>query len=345
MPRNVTDCLEGLECGFCAYGCRHGAKNSTARTYLSDAAAAGARLVVGCEVERVLSEGGRASGVAASVTAPDGSRHRLTVRARVVVVAAGGIHTPAILLRSGLTNRNIGRHLRLHPASAVMGVFPERVDPWTGSLQTRYSDQFADQHDGYGAKFETAPAHFALAASAFGWESARQFKEDVARLGYSGLCGVLLRDRDPGRVAVGRDGRARVHYELSRFDERHVREAVRGAAQVLAAAGAHEIFTLQTPPARARPGEPAWLDRLMTAADARGYRYCRMSYITFHQLASARLGRSPTDSVAGETGEAHELKGLYVADGSAFPTSSGVNPMLTIMAIADHVARAIEEMW
>lgn len=345
MPRNVTDCKEGLECGFCGYGCRHGAKNSTARTYLSDAAAAGTRLVVGCEVERVLSEQGRASGVTARVTAPDGSRHRLTVRARVVVAAAGGIHTPAILRRSGLSNRNIGRHLRLHPATAVMGVFPQRVDPWEGSLQTRYSDQFADQDDGYGAKFETAPAHCVLAASAFGWESARQFREDVAGLGYSGLCGVLLRDRDPGRVAVGRDGRPRVHYELSRFDARHVREAVRGAAQVLAAAGAREIFTLQTPPARVKTSERSWLDRLMAAADARGYRHCRMSYISFHQVASARMGRSPAASVAGESGEAHELKGLYVADGSAFPTSSGVNPMLTIMAIADHVARAIRDGW
>jgi choline dehydrogenase-like flavoprotein len=345
MPRNVTDCKEGLECGFCGYGCRHGAKNSTARTYLSDAAAAGARLVVGCEVERVLSEAGRASGVEASVEGPDGSRYRLTVRARVVVAAAGGIHTPAVLKRSGLANRNVGRHLRLHPATAVMGVFPDRVNPWEGSLQTRYSDQFADQDDGYGAKFETAPAHFTLAASAFGWQSARQFREDVAGLGYSGLCGVLLRDRDPGRVVVGRDGRPRVHYELSRFDARHVREAVRGAAQVLAAAGAQEIFTLQTPPARVKTSERGWLDRLTAAADERGYRYCRMSYITFHQLASARMGRSPADSVVGESGEAHELRGLYVADGSAFPTSSGVNPMLTIMAVADHVARAIRDGW
>ncbi|UCF41029.1 MAG: FAD-dependent oxidoreductase [Gemmatimonadota bacterium] len=345
MPRNVTDCKEGLECGYCGYGCRHGAKNSTARTYLADAAAAGARMVVGCEVERVLHERGRASGVAATVRGPGGSRHRLTVHARAVVAAAGGIHTPAILRRSGLANRNVGRHLRLHPATAVMGVFPERVTPWEGSLQTRYSDQFADQHAGYGAKFETAPAHFVLAASAFGWESAHQFRQDVAGIDHYGLCGVLLRDRDPGRVVVGRDGRPRVHYELSRFDARHVREAVRGAAQVLAAAGAREIFTLQTPPARARTSEPLWLDRLMAAADARGYRYCRMSYITFHQVASARMGRSPADSVVGESGEAHELKGLYVADGSSFPTSSGVNPMLTIMAIADHVARAIQDRW
>jgi choline dehydrogenase-like flavoprotein len=345
MPRNVTDCLEGVECGFCGYGCRHGAKNSTARTYLRDAVAAGARLIPGCEVERVLVEGGRATGVTATVERPDGTSCRLTVHARIVVVAAGGVYTPAVLARSGLTNKSIGRGLRLQPATALMGVFPERVDPWTGSTQTRYSDQFADQHDGYGAKFETAPAHFVLAASAFGWDSARQFKEDVARLGHLGLVGLLLRDRDPGRVAVGRDGQPRVQYELSSFDAEHVRNAMVGAAEVLAAAGAEEIFTLQTPPARVRPGESGWRDRFAAAADGRGYRHIRLSYISFHQVASAAMGDDPARSVVGETGESHEVRGLYVADASAFPTSCGVNPMLTIMAIADHVARGINERW
>ena len=345
MPRNVTDCLEGLECGYCGYGCRHGAKNSTARTYLSDAAAAGARLVVGCEVDRVVSEAGRVTGLEATVTRSDGAPCRLTVRARAVVVAAGAVHTPAILKRSGLANKRIGRGLLLQPATAVMGVFPERVDPWAGSIQTRYSDQYADQDDGYGAKLETAPAHFVLAASAFGWDSARQFKEDVARLGHIGLVGVLLRDRDPGKVVVGKDGRPRVHYELSRFDALHVRNAVRGAARLLAEAGAKEIFTLQTPPVRGWPGKGAWLDRLMSEADSRGYRYARMSYISFHQLGTAAMGRDPTRSVIDEMGEAYGLRGLYVADGSAFPGSSGVNPMLTIMTIADHVARGIAERW
>ena len=96
---------------------------------------------------------------------------------------------------------------------------------------------------------------------------------------------------------------------------------------------------------RARPGEQGWLDDLTAAWDSRGFRHCRMSYITFHQMASAAMGSDPARSVVGENGETHELHGLYVADGSTFPTSSGVNPMITIMAIADHVARGINEAW
>jgi long-chain-alcohol oxidase len=344
IPRNVTDCREGLECGYCGYGCRHGAKNSTAKTYLADAAARGARLVPHCDVSRVLIERGRAVGVEGTVRGADGRQYRMAVRARVVIVACGAIYTPVLLRRSGLVNANIGRNLHLHPVSAVVGVFPDRVDPWSGTLQARYSTQVADMDgNGYGARFETGPLHFALPASAFGWENPRQLRDDVGKLGHASVVGILLRDRDVGRVAVARSGHPRVHYEVSRYDAAHMRTAIRAGAEVLAAAGATELFTLQTPPARSRPGGQGWLDRFMADADAIGYRHIRMSYISFHQMATAAMGCDPQRGAIAETGETFDVRGLYVADGSAFPGSSGVNPMITIMAVADHVAQSIAE--
>jgi len=344
IPRNATDCASGLECGYCGYGCRHNAKNSTAKTYLADAVAAGARIVVHCDVERVLREGGRAAGVVGHVRNADGRTVSLTVRAHVVIAAAGAIHTPALLVRSGLANPHIGRNLHLHPVTAVGGFFAERVEPWSGNLQTRHSDQFANQ-DGewYGAKFETGPVHWALPSSAFGWEGPAQHKQEIRRLAHLSVCGILLRDRFGGRVKVGRDGRPRVHYELSPFDAKHLRAALLGGAEVLAAAGAQEIATLQQPPARATPGGAGWLDRFAARLDGVGIDRCRMALISFHQMASCSLGADPARGAAGETGETFELPGLYVADSSAFVTSSGVNPMITIMAIADHVARGIVE--
>lgn len=343
IPRNVSGCCEGIECGYCGYGCRHGAKNSTARTYLADAARRGADLIVGAEAERILIERRHAVGVVARVRGEKGAESRLLVRAPVVIAACGSINTPALLLRSGLRSPRIGRGLHLHPASAVAGLFPHRVEPWTGSLQTRYSDQFASIDDGYGVKLETAPVHFALPASGFGWESSRRHREDIGRLAHTSIIGLLLRDRDSGRVTIGPHGGPRVHYELSRFDEGHIRKAIVGAAEALAAAGATEVFSLHTPPVRGRPGTPGWLTRFGQDADTTGYRRCRMSYISFHQMATAAMGADPQRGAVDEAGESFEVRGLYVADAAAFPTSSGVNPMITIMGLADHVARGILE--
>ncbi len=342
IPRNVQGCPGQAECGYCGLGCRHNAKQSTAQTYLRDAVKAGARIVERADAIRVLVDGRRATGVLARVTQPDGTTVTLTVRARAVVAACGSIATPSLLHRSRIANANIGRGLRLHPATALVGYFPDRVEPWTGHIQTRYSDQFANIADGYGAKFETVPVAFALPASAFGWEDPRQHTADLERLANLSIIGVLLRDRASGQVTTGRSGVPRVDYNLSRFDAGNLRLALRGAAQVLASQGATEIMTLQQPPVRVRPDTPGWLDQFGAAMDARGYGTGRMSFITFHQMASCAMGADPRRSVVGETGESHDITGLYVADASAFVTSSGVNPMITIMAIADHVARQVK---
>jgi choline dehydrogenase-like flavoprotein len=349
IPRNVTGCKQGLECGYCGYGCRHGAKNATAVTYLADAVRAGARVVARCTVERVLAEQGRAAGVAGRVRRENGAAANLTVRAPVVIAACGSVNTPALLARSGLGGPRLGRGLRLHPGTAIAGVFDERVEPWSGTLQTRYSDQFARMDGLYGAKFETVPVHFAMPASAFGWDGSAALARDVARLAHLSIAGVLLRDRDGGSVVTGRNGRPRVRYEISRYDAAHLRRALLAAAELLAAAGARDVFSLQQPPARARVGAGAggrggaWLQDFARAMDARGYTHCRMAAISFHQMASCAMGTDPSRGVVDESGQTFELPGLYVADAGAFPTSSGVNPMLTIMAIADHVARGIAE--
>jgi long-chain-alcohol oxidase len=141
MPRDVQGCEQGVVCGYCGYGCPLGAKRSTLRTWLEDATSAGARIVVGTKARRIVVENGRAVGVDA------GAVH---VRTCAVVVSAGAIETPALLLRSGLTNPNIGRWLRLHPATAVFGIFDEKIRPWEGTMQALYSDEHRHLDGGYG---------------------------------------------------------------------------------------------------------------------------------------------------------------------------------------------------
>lgn len=342
QPRNVIGCPSHQACGYCGLGCRHNAKQSTALTYLADAVQHGARIVDRCDVLRVLIHQRRAWGVIARVTRSGGRSVMLTVRAKTVILAAGAIMTPALMTRSGVKNRNIGRGLRLHPVTAIGAYFDERVEPWTGFLQTRYSAQFINS-SGYGARFETAPVAFALPASAFGWDGPAEHATDMRRLAHLSVAGILLRDRAPGRVVTGRDGIPRVHYDLARYDIVNLKSALRGAAELLAAAGAKELVSLHQPPVRVKPGGTGWLARMGSAMDSRGYAAGRMAYIAFHQMASCAMGRDPRHFVVDESGESHEVKGLYVADASAFPTSSGVNPMITIMALADHVARRMME--
>jgi choline dehydrogenase-like flavoprotein len=334
MPRNVEGCTQDDVCGYCGLGCVRGAKRSMVKTYLQDAHHHGARIVVRCSADRLVVRDGRGVGVAARTR--DG--HDLLVRARVVVVAAGAIHSPALLLRSGVRGA-VGRMLRLHPATAVWGRFDDPVRPWTGTLQALYSDQFADLDNGYGARLETAPIHPAYLALSTPWDTPQQFDARMQQLAHTSLIGVLLRDRSAGRVRLDRHGAPRVEYHLSRYDQRHVRTAVVGAARVLHAAGAREIWTTQSrrvcwTPRRERL--EAWLSRV----DAIGYGAHETVYGSWHQMGTCRMGR-PWDSVVDGSGELHALENVFVADASLFPTASGVNPMITIAALAHYVSRRI----
>jgi choline dehydrogenase-like flavoprotein len=337
LPRDTRGCPQDDECGYCGYGCRRGAKQSTLVTYLQDAADRGARIIVDCEAQRVILEGRYAVGVDARV-----GPHALRVRARATVVAGGAIHSPALLLRSGVEGPALGRHLALHPATAVFGVMNEETRPWTGTLQGHYSDEFADLDRGYGFKFETVPIHPSLAALAFPWESAGGHRALMGRLPHVAVAGVLLRDREGGRVTVDRDGQPVASYRVSRYDTAHLRQAIAAAAELLEAAGAREIWTPQSRWVAYRPGEgPGARARWAGRVDAAGYGPNELLLVTFHQMASCRMGGDARSSVVNPDNQVHGIGGLFVADASTFPTSSGVNPMLTIMAIAHRAARII----
>ena len=339
MPRGVRNCAQGKECGYCGLGCRVGAKQSVVKTWLADANGAGTRLIVKTKVERVLIDSGAARGIVGQTV--DG--HRLTVRARAVIAACGAIHTPALLKRSGLANPNIGKHLRLHPATAVWGVFEDELKPWEGVMQALYSDQHRNLTDGYGLKYETAANHPHLFSFFAPWRGARQHLDLMQGLTHSVPMGVLLRDRDGGEVRVGRDGEPIVRYRLSEFDAAHLRTGVDGAAQILEAAGARRIFTSQARSAVYEPGRSGSREELMSQADAAGYGPGQVRLGSFHIMGSARMGGSPGTSACDPAGQTWDIRDLYVFDGSAFPTASGVNPQISIQAIAHMSARGLAQ--
>jgi long-chain-alcohol oxidase len=337
MPRGVRRCAQGRECGYCGLGCRVGAKQSVVKTWLADAQSAGTRLIVGTKVKRVIVEGGAAHGIAGETA--DG--HQLTVHARSVIAACGAIHTPALLRRSGLSNDNIGKHLRLHPTGAVFGVFDEELKPWEGVMQALYSDQFRDLHDGYGLMYETAAQHPHLLVPFGPWRSASEHFKLIEAISNTTPIGVLVRDRDGGEVRVGRDGEPVVRYKLSDFDAGHLRTGIDGAAQIFEAAGARRIYSSHAKWVSYDPGRTGSRQQFMADADAGGYGPGQVVLNSFHIMGSARMGGSPSMSACDPAGQTWDVRDLYVLDGSSFPTASGVNPQISIQAIAHMSARGL----
>jgi long-chain-alcohol oxidase len=337
LPRNVRGCAQDAGCGWCGFGCRLGAKQSTLVTFLEDAAAHGARIVVGADVRRVLVDEGWAVGVEAQVGAS-----RLRVRARAVVAAGGAIETPALLLRSGLRGQ-VGHHLHLHPGTAAMGVFDEPVRWWEGTTQARYSAELRDRLGDWAPIFETVPLHPAAAAAALPWQSAAQHRDLMERSAHLSLIGVLCRDTSDGRVRVDRDGNPRVRWRLNQQDEDRMAAGVAAAGAVLAAAGATEVFSVHRQRCSFRPGgagaHRAWAETTRQA----GFRAGRATLASYHQMGSCRMGTDPATSAVGPDQQAHEIKALYVADSSVFPTAVGVNPMLTVMGLAHRAAAGLAD--
>jgi choline dehydrogenase-like flavoprotein len=152
---------------------------------------------------------------------------------------------------------------------------------------------------------------------------------------------VLLRDRGGGEVRVGRDGEPVVRYKLSPFDAGHLRTGIDGAAQILEAAGARRIYSSHAKWVSYDPGTSGSREQFMADSDAAGYGAAQCRLASFHIMGSARMGGSPGTSACDPTGQTWEVRDLYVCDGSVFPTASGVNPQITIQAIAHMNARGL----
>lgn len=335
MQRNCKGCEEEV-CRLCHYGCQIGAKQSTMKTWLQDASDNGARIVVNCPVDRLILSDGAARGVEAMTV--DG--HKVTVRSRAVALAAGAIHTPAIMIRSGMGGQ-VGQNLMLHPVLITWGVFDEEVKPWAGTLGATFSDEFLDMGEGYGIKYEHAATPPSILAIFAPWRGSRESAELMQSLKYTAGYGALQRARDGGEVVVGADGLPTPRWALSDFDRDVMRRGLDGAAQILEAGGARRIYSSHAGWVSYEPGRNGGRESLLEAADRCGWGAGRVTLGSFHLMGTARMGSSREESVCNSDGEAWDVAGLYVVDGAVLPTGLGVNPMVTIEAAAHKIARGM----
>jgi choline dehydrogenase-like flavoprotein len=310
LRRNARGCVGS---GVCAFGCPTSAKQHTGITYVPRAEAAGARILTGADAQRVVVERGAARGVEARIAGVG----RIEVRAPQVVVAAGTLHTPLLLARSGLGRRSgqLGRNLALHPATGAFALMDELVDMAKGVPQSLYVDAFADE----GIMFEGVagpPSYVAMALPLSG----RRHAEAMARYRRLAQFGLMVSDSSRGSVR-SIAGRPIVRYDLNEQDVARFRTGLARMEELFRAAGAREVYLplprgMRPQQARARDLKP----------------------MAFHPLGTARADARPERGVVDGDLALHRVRGLHVADGSVVPSSLGVNPQLTIMALATRLA-------
>ena len=209
-------------------------------------------------------------------------------------------------------------------------------------MQAIHVDQFTDLDGrGYGVRHQTAPIHPGFFSSFAPWDGAARFMGLVEGLSHTAGVGFTVRDQTDGEVRVGRDGEPVIRYRLSAQDAQHARRGMEAAAQMLEAMGAQQIFSSHARYVGYAPGRDGDRARFVRDMDAAGWASGQIQLNGFHLLSSCRMGGSAATSACGPEGETWDVRDLVVCDGSAFPTASGVNPMISIEAIAHMNAKAL----
>lgn len=358
IPRNAPP---PHACGWCHFGCREGGKQCAATTWLADATRQGAVIMSSIRAERVLvaaaAQGGQGKRKAAGILGVvDYGGHpanatplrHIVAEAPIVVVACGSLQTPALLLRSGLKNPNIGTHLRLHPVCSTFGSFPEEDQALNeklpgrlpeGGIMTMVSGAVSNWNtSGYGALIQTPCVHPGLGAAGVPWFG----KEDYLRrmLGYPRMATLITitRDSGRGRVFLDRMGQLAFDYSLNATDTRSLLNGIKASLSILRAAGAHEVGTCHQATKLIFDCKQTHtekdFDQFLRRVDEAGVGKNEVPVFSAHQLGSCPMGVSPHVSAVDENAESWDVQGLFLGDASVLPTASGVNPMVTIESVA-----------
>jgi choline dehydrogenase-like flavoprotein len=329
-----------INLGPCITGCAQGAKASTDLTYWPAALRAGVRLATRCRVREITL---RPDGLADGVVYYDADGVERRQRAEIVVLACNGIGTPRLLLNSrsrlfpdGLANRSglVGRNLMFHPYGMVTGLFDERLEGYKGPIGCGlWSQEFyeTDPARGFvrGYSFELTRGFGPLSSAFWAWSRGRlpwgdghhaAFASVFDRMaGLLAICEDLPEEHnrvtlDPELVDGHGIPAPRIEYRLGENSQRMLEHGVARAKEVLETAGARETFA-EAP----------------------------MRVAGWHLMGTARMGRDPGRSVTNEWGRCHDVRNLFVVDGSLFVTAGAVNPTCTIQALALHVADSIKK--
>ena len=338
FPTDISEETAWKALGFSCYGDRFGIKQGSVQTFLPDAVANGASVFSNVDIQRILVKNGEAVGAEGTTrSSKTGHPQKITIKAKKVVVAAGALNTPVLLMKSGLTHPQIGQNLWLHPVAATAAFASEDTLPWHGPMMSVIVRSFEQLDGNWGIRLECPPLHPGLAAFALSWEGGESFKAQMAEIRRLSVQIAITRDKFGGRITIGKQsGQPVVHYKLSDYDRKHLLRGLAESVRLHEAAGAEHIMIVHNQPIHYYPKKDK-PDKFTTEMANRQWRPNDFGLFSAHQMGTCRMGGNSNCPVK-PNGETREVRNLYVADGSLFPTASGVNPMLSIQALAFHVS-------
>jgi choline dehydrogenase-like flavoprotein len=323
MTLNMQPCGS---CGPCNLGCPEDKKGGTHINYLPSAVERGARIFRNCRVENIELNGGEVRSV---------KTNQLTVRAPIIIICAGAVNSPALLLRSGISRAlpAVGTAVSLHPLIPLLIVSEKPLHSMRGLPHSYYCDEFFTPEDDF--LFEglfVSIGVFSTGLGGFG----RQHREFMKQFPNLGLTYIQLRDRSRGRVIL-RGGHPVVRYEMNQDDRERTRKALKLLAGICLDGGAMTVATTHVKPViMSRKDEIAKID-------SAAFRPNDLTVFSAHPQGGCPMGSDRRRSVVSSDCAVHGIAGLYVCDASVFPSAVGVNPMISIMALASLTAARIIE--
>ena len=326
IPRNTNN-AQCLESGFSTFGHSDESINSSYKTWFPEDKFNSQNVYSNTSVKHLTISNGRATHINVE---RNGNVQQIAVDK--VVLAAGSLNTPKILLNSGYKNKHLGQNLKLHPVSGVAGKFSEEQKPWSGTMQGIYSDDNLFMKDNYGYLLEGLPMHPSLFFPFFP-NNNDNFEDFIKSYNYWSGSIVLTSDKSSGSI-INKNPQHLWDYNLNDFDHSNLLHGLENLVRANYLAGAEEIMVAASPTMHWKKSSNVNIEDFINKIRAIKNEPFRILLGSAHQMSTARINPNPEQGVVGLDGKVHGLENVYIVDASTFPRCSGVNPMISIQSMS-----------